>query len=472
MSRGGARAQSGDTAELADLPMSLAVTSRTGGPAPARRRRRRGSSPPNPPPVVAAGAAATPSWTSRSMRPITPRLWSLATSETRTSGPGEGGDPWEPPTPEPPIQGLTLPLWHSLYPPISSDGARQKYKQEFDTDLKRYKQLCAEMDGVNDRINQLSKQLDSISEDSPQYQVRALGEPQGHCGVTGTPWGIGDGCCGVWGCCGVLGVDVVGVLGCCGVLGMDVVGVLGCYEASGMDIMGSRGAVGYQDRFCRVLGMDVTVSREWVLWSIGDGCCGGLGMLWSIRDGYYGVSECCGVSGWILKGIGNGCYGVSGIGVVGHWGWMLWDLWMLQNIEDGCCGISGCCRTLGTGFVGCWNAAGHQGWRLRSIWDAAGHWGWMLWDLGMLQDIRDGCCGVLGCCGPPRTLQGSTYPIVSPLAHCDPPFRSPAGRGRGVQPAEGPEAGELVSVCSRNGAGLERCSWGGDGNRGPPSPRR
>ncbi|NXY84704.1 OCLN protein, partial [Alcedo cyanopectus] len=60
--------------------------------------------------------------------------------------------------------------WASLYPPITSDGARQKYKQEFDTDLKRYKQLCAEMDGVNDRLNQLSKQLDSISEDSPQYQ--------------------------------------------------------------------------------------------------------------------------------------------------------------------------------------------------------------------------------------------------------------------------------------------------------------
>ncbi|NXK18808.1 OCLN protein, partial [Arenaria interpres] len=63
--------------------------------------------------------------------------------------------------------------WASLYPPIASDGTRQKYKQEFDTDLKRYKQLCAEMDGVNDRLNQLSKQLDSISEDSPQYQVRA-----------------------------------------------------------------------------------------------------------------------------------------------------------------------------------------------------------------------------------------------------------------------------------------------------------
>ncbi|KAM6235821.1 occludin isoform 2-T3 [Porphyrio hochstetteri] len=60
--------------------------------------------------------------------------------------------------------------WASLYPPITSDSTRQKYKQEFDTDLKRYKQLCAEMDGVNDRLNQLNKQLDSISEDSPQYQ--------------------------------------------------------------------------------------------------------------------------------------------------------------------------------------------------------------------------------------------------------------------------------------------------------------
>ncbi|KFO81624.1 Occludin, partial [Cuculus canorus] len=60
--------------------------------------------------------------------------------------------------------------WASPYPPITSDGTRQKYKQEFDVDLKRYKQLCAEMDGISDRLNQLSKQLDSISEDSPQYQ--------------------------------------------------------------------------------------------------------------------------------------------------------------------------------------------------------------------------------------------------------------------------------------------------------------
>ncbi|KAJ6652816.1 hypothetical protein lerEdw1_010596 [Lerista edwardsae] len=60
--------------------------------------------------------------------------------------------------------------WSSLYPPITSDGIRQKYKQEFDTDLKHYKQLCAEMDSINDQINQLSKQLDLLQEDSLQYQ--------------------------------------------------------------------------------------------------------------------------------------------------------------------------------------------------------------------------------------------------------------------------------------------------------------
>lgn len=126
-----------------------------------------------------------------------------------------GGDPWEPPKhPEPPLWGLTLPLSRSLYPPITSDGTRQKYKQEFDTDLKRYKQLCAEMDGVNDRLNQLSKQLDSISEDSPKYQVRALRELWDHWdavgrGGDGCCSGVRDGCCGVSGCCRASGMHVV-----------------------------------------------------------------------------------------------------------------------------------------------------------------------------------------------------------------------------------------------------------------------
>nr|XP_020636576.1 occludin-like [Pogona vitticeps] len=60
--------------------------------------------------------------------------------------------------------------WSRLYPPITSDTARQKCKQEFDSDLKRYKALCAEMDSINDQINQLSKQLDLLAVDSLQYQ--------------------------------------------------------------------------------------------------------------------------------------------------------------------------------------------------------------------------------------------------------------------------------------------------------------
>ncbi|XP_048351672.1 occludin-like [Sphaerodactylus townsendi] len=60
--------------------------------------------------------------------------------------------------------------WKSLYPPITSDRIRQEYKQDFASDLKHYKQLCAEMDSINDQINQLSKQLDHLPEDSLQYQ--------------------------------------------------------------------------------------------------------------------------------------------------------------------------------------------------------------------------------------------------------------------------------------------------------------
>ncbi|XP_010218302.1 PREDICTED: occludin [Tinamus guttatus] len=66
--------------------------------------------------------------------------------------------------------GSILGLFPGLYPPIASDGTRQKYKQEFDSDLRRYKRLCAEMDGVNDRLAQLSKQLDTLAEESSQYQ--------------------------------------------------------------------------------------------------------------------------------------------------------------------------------------------------------------------------------------------------------------------------------------------------------------
>ncbi|XP_063311519.1 occludin-like [Pelobates fuscus] len=60
--------------------------------------------------------------------------------------------------------------WESLYPPITSDAQRQEYKREFDSDLRRYKRMCAEMDDINNQLQQLSKQLDGLAEGSVQYQ--------------------------------------------------------------------------------------------------------------------------------------------------------------------------------------------------------------------------------------------------------------------------------------------------------------
>ncbi|XP_048470269.1 occludin [Rhincodon typus] len=60
--------------------------------------------------------------------------------------------------------------WDSLYPPITSDPIRQEYKRQFDTDHREYKQLCAEMDEVNNQINFLSKRLDVLTEDDPSYE--------------------------------------------------------------------------------------------------------------------------------------------------------------------------------------------------------------------------------------------------------------------------------------------------------------
>ncbi|NXV64128.1 OCLN protein, partial [Molothrus ater] len=68
--------------------------------------------------------------------------------------------------------------WHRLYPPISSPGTRQRYKADFGQELRRYKELCAHMDGLNERLAQLAAQLDQVPEDSPQYQ--ALAEEYNH----------------------------------------------------------------------------------------------------------------------------------------------------------------------------------------------------------------------------------------------------------------------------------------------------
>lgn len=60
----------------------------------------------------------------------------------------------------------------STYPEIRSDAERHDYKREFDADLREYKRLCAEMDDINDQLNKLSRQLDTLDETSAKYQVR------------------------------------------------------------------------------------------------------------------------------------------------------------------------------------------------------------------------------------------------------------------------------------------------------------
>lgn len=59
-----------------------------------------------------------------------------------------------------------------MYPEITSDDQRHDYKREFDADLREYKRLCAEMDDINDRLNKLSRQLDTLDDTSAKYQVR------------------------------------------------------------------------------------------------------------------------------------------------------------------------------------------------------------------------------------------------------------------------------------------------------------
>uniref|UniRef100_A0A667Y7M0 Zgc:154006 n=1 Tax=Myripristis murdjan TaxID=586833 RepID=A0A667Y7M0_9TELE len=59
---------------------------------------------------------------------------------------------------------------HRLYPEIISDQQRRQYKQEFDSDLVRYKSLCAEMDDISDQMHKLSRELDTLDVGSMKYQ--------------------------------------------------------------------------------------------------------------------------------------------------------------------------------------------------------------------------------------------------------------------------------------------------------------
>ncbi|KAF7695729.1 occludin [Silurus meridionalis] len=63
--------------------------------------------------------------------------------------------------------------WTSQYPEITSSAQRHDYKREFDSDLRTYKQLCAEIDDINDELNKLSRELDMLNEGTSKYQAVA-----------------------------------------------------------------------------------------------------------------------------------------------------------------------------------------------------------------------------------------------------------------------------------------------------------
>lgn len=68
---------------------------------------------------------------------------------------------------------LDMEEWDRMYPVITSDAQRQDYKREFDADLRQYKRMCAEMDDINDQLNKLSRQLDTLDDTSAKYQAVA-----------------------------------------------------------------------------------------------------------------------------------------------------------------------------------------------------------------------------------------------------------------------------------------------------------
>ncbi|XP_048846066.1 uncharacterized protein LOC125717135 [Brienomyrus brachyistius] len=63
------------------------------------------------------------------------------------------------------------PLWHSMYPEITSASQRQEYKRVFDSDLRTYQQLCAQLDHINGPMSQLARELDLLSDGAPEHQA-------------------------------------------------------------------------------------------------------------------------------------------------------------------------------------------------------------------------------------------------------------------------------------------------------------
>ncbi|CAL8324735.1 unnamed protein product [Arctogadus glacialis] len=60
---------------------------------------------------------------------------------------------------------------YRLYPELTSEEGRKRYKGEFDAELAHYKRLCAEMDDTSEQIHKLGQELDLLQEGSVKYQV-------------------------------------------------------------------------------------------------------------------------------------------------------------------------------------------------------------------------------------------------------------------------------------------------------------
>lgn len=74
---------------------------------------------------------------------------------------------------------LSLPLLSQFtreYPRIANEKERNDYKQDFDRDHQEYKDLQAELDGINKNLADVDRELDDLQEGSPQYLVRTCSQ--------------------------------------------------------------------------------------------------------------------------------------------------------------------------------------------------------------------------------------------------------------------------------------------------------
>ncbi|XP_056598751.1 occludin isoform X2 [Triplophysa dalaica] len=61
--------------------------------------------------------------------------------------------------------------WEESYSEITTDEQRRQYKKQFDAVLTVYKKMCAEMDDTSDQMNKLSRELDTLHEESTKFQI-------------------------------------------------------------------------------------------------------------------------------------------------------------------------------------------------------------------------------------------------------------------------------------------------------------